>query len=124
MESHAKTAPGPNGWKAAPIGAGGKIDDTSCLVAQVVEWTEAHGEAWKQLRSKRMWNNIFSCGGVLPSTDEEYVSAEYEAEYGRRRNYPTKPNANSFSTYAGSFHAGNGYYDDDDEDERPRCSVM
>merc|ERR1711988_1384927 len=91
MDSHAKTASVGGKYKDTPIGKGGKIDDTSCLVAQVVEWTEAHGEAWKQLRSKRMWNNIFSCGGVLPSTDEEYVSAEYEAEYGRRRNYPTKP---------------------------------
>jgi hypothetical protein len=125
MDCHAKTASVGGKYKDAPIGKGGKIDDTSCLVAQVVEWTEAHGEAWKQLRSKRMWNNIFSCGGVLPSADEEYVSADYEAEYGRRRNYPTKPNANSFSTYAGSFHAGNGYDDDDDEEyERPRCSIM
>merc|ERR1719272_333608 len=37
MESHGKTHLGPGGqWKAAPIGAGGKIDDTSCVVAQVV----------------------------------------------------------------------------------------
>jgi len=124
MDCHGKTASVGGKYKDTPIGKGGKIDDTSCLVAQVVEWTDAHGEAWKELRSKRMWNNIFSCGGVLPRPEEEYVSAEYEAEYGRRRNYPAKPNANSFSTYAGSFHAGNGYDDDDSDDERPRCSIM
>lgn len=107
VESHRKTQPVNGQYRQSPIGPGGKIDDTSCLVAQVVEWTDAHGEAWAQIRSKKMWRNIFSCGGALPTCEEEYVTPEYEQEAGRgsrQRNYPAKPNANSFSTYWGSFH--------------------
>lgn len=38
---HAKTVPGPNGGlPEAPIGRGGKVDDTSCVVAEVVELLE------------------------------------------------------------------------------------
>ena len=38
---HAKTRPGPMGQlREAPIGRGGKKDDTSCVVAEVVEWTK------------------------------------------------------------------------------------
>merc|ERR1719463_37049 len=114
-ESHAKTQADSNGWKPTPIGPGGKIDDTSCVVAQVVEWTEEHGEAWAEIRSKRMWRNVFTCGGQLPSCEDEYVTSEYEVENGagtRQRNYPAKPNANSFSTYWGSFseYGGGGIH--------------
>jgi len=114
-ESHAKTQAAREGWKPTPIGPGGKIDDTSCVVAQVVEWTEEHGEAWAEIRSKRMWRNVFTCGGQLPSCEDEYVTSEYEIENGagtRQRNYPAKPNANSFSTYWGSFseYGGGGIH--------------
>jgi protein phosphatase PTC7 len=100
MESHAKTQPGPAGYRDSPIGKGGKIDDTSCVVAQVVEWTEEYGEAWEKVRSKRMWHNLLTCGAG--QFDRHEVEEEYE---NRARNYPSKPNANSFSTYAGSFSA-------------------
>jgi len=144
MESHAKTQPLNGQHRQSPIGPGGKIDDTSCLVAQVVEWTEAHGEAWAQIRSKKMWRNIFSCGGAIPTCEDEYVvTAEREVyESGaRKRNYPAKPNANSFSTYWGSFHEystserpqggrtpGRGRRSrveyESDEEESARCSIM
>jgi protein phosphatase PTC7 len=132
MESHAKTMPVNGQYRESPIGLGGKIDDTSCLVAQVVEWTDAHGEAWGKIRSKKMWKNIFSCGGRLPAIDrDEIVTSNYEQETGtRQRNYPAKPNANSFSTYAGSFSLQDtsgarrraDSYESDEED--PRCSIM
>jgi serine/threonine protein phosphatase PrpC len=104
-ESHAKTQAGPSGWRASPIGPGGKIDDTSCVVAQVVEWTESHGEAWAQIRTQRRWRNLFSCGGVLPTCEDEVIISDAEEDRPgvARRNYPSKPNANSFSTYWGSF---------------------
>jgi len=111
MASHAKTQRLPSGqYPQAPIGQGGKIDDTSCVVAQVVEWTSAHGEAWKKIRSDRTWNSIFTCGGSIPQCDRdtEYVTSDCEEfENGvssKARNYPAKPNANSFSTYWGSFN--------------------
>lgn len=134
LESHRKTQQIGGQYRQSPIGLGGKIDDTSCLVGQVVEWTEAHGEAWAELRSKKMWRNIFSCGGALPSCEEEYVSPQYEAENGRgtrARNYPAKPNANSFSTYWGSFHSAmdepagrpRRRHDDDDDEQDSRCTI-
>merc|ERR1719498_2164898 len=108
MSSHAKTQPGPHGYPESPIGRGGKIDDASCLVAQVVEWTNAHGEAWAKIRSDRAWQNMLTCGGALPTCerDTEYVMSDYddfESSGSGRRNFPSKPNANSFSTYWGSF---------------------
>lgn len=128
-ESHAKTQPGPNGFKQTPIGKGGKIDDTSCVVAQVVEWTDAHGEAWSKVRSDRMWNNFFTCGGNMGSCKRDRNAPEIEPDH-RQRNYPAKPDANSFSTYWGSFSeyqtssapAGRPYREPPEEDDR--CSIM
>lgn len=113
-DSHAKTQPDPvlNNYRPAPIGAGGKIDDTACVVAQVVEWTPNHGEAWAELRSERAWRNFLTCGGNIPHCesgfdciveDGEPYEHQYEQQGYRYRNYPEKPNANSFSTYRGSF---------------------
>jgi len=113
-ECHAKTQPGPSGQYAdAPIGKGGKIDDTSCVVAQVVEWTAAHGDAWAKIRSNRSWENFVTCGGNIPSRSDEFLVEEEdeEDEVGgyRARNYPAKPNANSFASsgYDGSFNLNN-----------------
>jgi len=106
MESHAKTELVNGQYRQSPIGPGGKIDDTSCLVGQVVEWTDAHGEAWGKIRNQKMWKNIFTCGGAIPSCRDEFlVTAEEEPNSSgtRQRNYPAKPNASSFSTYYGSF---------------------
>jgi|Transcript_55352 protein phosphatase PTC7 len=112
LEAHAKTQVGPGGYRQSPIGPGGKIDDTSCVVAQVVEWTEAHGEAWAEVRQQRGWRNLFTCGGQLPSCEDEVITNDFDDiddETGtRQRNYPSKPNANSFSTYWGSFSETRG----------------
>lgn len=129
-ESHAKTQPGPCGWASTPIGQGGKIDDTSCVVSQVVEWTEEHGEAWAQVRSKRRWSNVFSCGGSLPNCKDEYVTEVENGDGTRQRNYPVKPSAESFSTYWGSFQETTGqgsnrrplHHADEERDEG--CSIM
>merc|ERR1719428_1423191 len=39
FEAHAKTQPRGNQYQDTPIGRGGKIDDTSVVVGEVVEWT-------------------------------------------------------------------------------------
>jgi len=104
-ESHAKTQPAQGGYRQTPIGKGGKIDDTSCLVAQVVEWTAAHGDAWAKLRSDRSWHNMLTCGGHMACDREPEYVEEFEpmSNGSRPRNYPSKPSASSFSTYYGSF---------------------
>jgi len=106
LECHAKTQPGLSGegYKDCPIGKGGKVDDTSCIVGEVVEWTEAHGDAWNTLRKRKWFKDFFTCGGALPMHDSEEIVIEDGMEYdngARVRRYPTKPNA-SFSTYYGS----------------------
>lgn len=109
MDSHAKTKGGAFGYPDTPIGKGGKIDDTSCVAAQVVEWTDAHGDAWSKVRSERKWKNLYTCNGYLACDQEkelEYLDEGYAAMPmggSRERNYPAKPNANSFSTSWGSF---------------------
>jgi protein phosphatase PTC7 len=109
LECHAKTQAGPGGYRDCPIGIGGKVDDTSCVVAEVVEWTDEHGEAWANFRRRRWFRDLFSCGGVLPGLDHEEIVVDQLTSTGaRKRNYPTKPNAASFSTYYGSF-AGSDY---------------
>lgn len=110
QECHAKTLPNARGgYPDTPIGRGGKIDDTSCLVGEVVEWTDAHGEAWSRLRKQKQWNSLISCGGMVPTCQDD-SDGEYTKDHTRnlQRNYPSKPNA-SFSTYWGSFSEyGNG----------------
>jgi len=106
LACHQKTEPDSDGlYREAPIGKGGKVDDTSCIVGEIVEWTEAHGEAWKNVRQRKWWRDLFSCGGAIPAAGDEIVigTGEFEYESGARvRNYPTKPDG-SFSTVWGSF---------------------
>jgi len=63
-ESHAKCDGKGGVFMDTPIGKGGKVDDTSVCVAEVVEWTEAHAEIWKQVRRDRKWKDVLSCGGL------------------------------------------------------------
>jgi hypothetical protein len=104
LSCHEKTQSGIAGYKDCPIGKGGKVDDTSCVVGEVVEWTESHGDAWANLRRRKWFRDLFTCGGALSTVDkDEYVVDDYDYGTGARvRNYPTKPNG-SFSTYWGSF---------------------
>jgi protein phosphatase PTC7 len=104
MECHAKTLPP---YKPCPIGKGGKCDDTSCVVGEVVEWTEKYSEAWKELRRQRWWGNFITCGGNFATCEDEFrMDDEEYADTGVRvRAYPTKPNG-SFSTYWGGSQYG------------------
>ena len=53
-EAHAKSEVGPFGLPDTPIGLGGKMDDTSVVVGEVVEWTKAHSEVWAQAPLKSL----------------------------------------------------------------------
>lgn len=63
-DSHAKSDPKGGQYMDTPIGKGGKVDDTSVVVAEIVEWTDAHKEIWSQVRRNRKWNHVLSCGGM------------------------------------------------------------
>merc|ERR1719506_2071950 len=86
-ESHAKARPGPNGrMPETPIGKGGKMDDTSVVCSEIIEWTEAHSEVWAQVRRKRQWDDIVTCGGAAQfgpcrTCKGDDVTDEYEEDY-------------------------------------------
>jgi protein phosphatase PTC7 len=62
--SHAKSDPRGTQFLDTPIGKGGKVDDTSVVVAEIVEWTDAHREIWSQVKRSRTWKSALSCGGM------------------------------------------------------------
>jgi len=109
---HAKTRPLPGGIYAdTPIGKGGKRDDTCCVVAEVVEWTEARSEVWARIRRQRRWRSLFSCGGSFESCCEDGDDAcddiDTARSSGAARDYPHGP--------------GSPDSDDDDEDQQMCC---
>ena len=64
---HAKTRPMPNGLLPdAPIGRGGKKDDTSCVVAEVVEWTKDLQKLWMPKQMPSTWPSWLSSMGLGP----------------------------------------------------------
>lgn len=85
-ESHAKTTRLPNGrFPETPIGQGGKMDDTCCVVGEVVEWTEADREKWQMVRGRRWHNSMFTCGGcnAEDSADSQDEGMAHRSERSR-----------------------------------------
>jgi serine/threonine protein phosphatase PrpC len=62
-----------------PVGWGGKADDTSVVVAEVVEWTQSRREAWEKSQQAPRWRGLFSCGNPC-GADEELTDSEEEEE--------------------------------------------
>lgn len=63
--AHRKTDEDPVfGYAGTPIGRYGKIDDTSCVVGEVVEWTQAHREILAQVRRNQRWKAMMPFGGI------------------------------------------------------------
>jgi len=60
MECHAKTRPANGRMKDAPIGPGGKIDDTCCVVAQVLEFHTEQGDQWAKKKNQEWWKKLLS----------------------------------------------------------------
>jgi len=76
---HAKTRARPDGQlPQAPIGEGGKGDDTSVVVAEVVEWTDdGHDRPPSAERQQRPWREALR--GVLPFGRCCNAAAGYDA---------------------------------------------
>lgn len=75
---HAKSNKGSNGLLPdTPIGKGGKIDDTSVVVAEVVQWTQDHHARWAPTRDTFGWD-FFTCGGCNVDSYEGDSRMEYE----------------------------------------------
>lgn len=98
-----------------PIGRGGKMDDTSVVVGEVVEWTEAHSEVWAQVRRNREWQSMVSCGGLeVPCRachkDED---DDFEPDRHGRQGQP-----------GSRHHSMSSGVESDDEEEESKCHVM
>jgi protein phosphatase PTC7 len=118
---HNKTRPGPMGhMPETPIGRGGKMDDTSVVVGEVIEWTEAHSEIWNRVQTERRWNNIATCGGQCSNTivpcrpcnagndvDEDVEVIQIHPGQVRK-----------------ARRGSHAYEEDDEEDDDGRCCVM
>merc|ERR1712048_1450795 len=117
QECHAKTRAGPNGrMPETPIGKGGKMDDTSVVVAEVIEWTEAHSKIWSQVRRQRQWDDLVTCNGAIGGgacrtcgRDEETDEFEDNYQNSQRRSGP------------GYRQVSHSSAEEDDDD---RCNVM
>eukprot|EP00928_Gymnodinium_smaydae_P072522 TRINITY_DN55873_c0_g1_i1.p1 TRINITY_DN55873_c0_g1~~TRINITY_DN55873_c0_g1_i1.p1 ORF type:complete len:443 (+),score=87.90 TRINITY_DN55873_c0_g1_i1:121-1329(+) len=91
-ESHKKTQRGPgNDLPISPIGRGGKVDDTCCVVGQVIEWTEQHNEVWSRARAAKRQRDFldrlfcsigFGNGFLCGSTEASDHGSDYGSEYG------------------------------------------
>jgi len=71
-ECHGKTQAGLGGvYPDTPIGKGGKRDDTSCVVGEVVEWTEDHCRQWSGVRRQHDWKRLVACGSGFTGCCDE-----------------------------------------------------
>lgn len=120
-ESHLKTQAGFDGsYTDTPIGKGGKVDDTCCVVGEVVEWTHKHSQAFNKLRRQHQWNNIATCGGACGTCckdDDDYEEEDHYSLRREAREYPYGPAGSSFNE--------NHYaYPDEDSDEDKACCIQ
>jgi len=75
--SHAKTEPDKSGVLCeAPIGKGGKMDDTSVVVAEVIAWSNEHTEAWLTKRGSWMPQPFGVCRCGSQDSESVYSSED------------------------------------------------
>eukprot|EP00812_Abedinium_dasypus_P010920 NODE_450_length_1556_cov_333.331779.p1 GENE.NODE_450_length_1556_cov_333.331779~~NODE_450_length_1556_cov_333.331779.p1 ORF type:complete len:367 (+),score=69.60 NODE_450_length_1556_cov_333.331779:3-1103(+) len=113
-EAHLKADPGLY-RKDTPIGRGGKVDDTSCVVGEVIEWAESHTEAWARGRRQRHLKQLMTCGLTVPGCESSHSEdlEESEGPAPRRKRRPEPPRQQhipmgpsaSFGGYSGYSHA-------------------
>lgn len=95
--------------RETPIGRGGKVDDTSVVVAEVVEWTEAHTDALRDVRRKKRLQKILGC----------FVGSQGAADC----MFPQKAKDTEFDDDDEEYEDGE-YTDSEDEVPRSKCSIM
>uniref|UniRef100_A0A7S3RQF9 Protein phosphatase n=2 Tax=Strombidinopsis acuminata TaxID=141414 RepID=A0A7S3RQF9_9SPIT len=120
-ESHAKSMVGAGGYLPdTPIGTGGKMDDTSVVVAEVVEWTQAHSEVWAQVRRQRQWRTMVTCGGMDTLACKTCRAAEDSDHEVDLRSNHSRDSAHSLN----KSRDVNMSVDSDNEDDSSKCSVQ
>jgi protein phosphatase PTC7 len=122
---HTKTEPLSDGRYAdTPIGKGGKVDDTSCVVGEAIEWTEAHCEAWTSRRRRQQWQSLFQCGMLdtccKDTDDDSDESLQYPMQ---AREYPHGVNA-SFNERGPVYYSDGGHPEAYADTEHDKCCIL
>mmetsp|Transcript_58560 Transcript_58560/g.110188 ORF Transcript_58560/g.110188 Transcript_58560/m.110188 type:complete len:405 (+) Transcript_58560:64-1278(+) len=113
-QCHAKTQRGKNGQMPdTPIGRGGKMDDTSIVVAEVVAWTEDHKSHYASRNTGWGWDLLMCGSSVNCSADKDESRYEYEDEMMPAYHRPAHRKPRRAPATA----------DDDEDDDDLRCSV-
>merc|ERR1712113_1209244 len=117
MGCHRKTERGPRGELAeSPIGKGGKIDDTCCVVGEVIEWTKQHSEMWSKVQRQR-----HSSGGAFCGLADSTASSLYNSIFG---NGSLKCNSKSNGSEFGCDYDCSDYGSDDEPGSYQRPTGM
>ncbi|CAE8662475.1 unnamed protein product [Polarella glacialis] len=97
LASHSKSQRQANGrLPECPIGIGGKVDDTSVVVAEVIEWTEEDkGRSGPQRRRKKQ-QGLWACGDFecCRGASEEEVDVNLPEPHSPLNTTPQPPNSN------------------------------
>jgi serine/threonine protein phosphatase PrpC len=115
-DSHGKSRAPSGALPETPIGRGGKMDDTSVVVGEVVEWTNAHSEVWAQVRRNQQWQSLVSCGGFEGSC-QSCKNADNDSDDDNR---PPKSKHNAASRHPSM----SSNVESDDEEEESHCSIV
>jgi len=118
--SHMKSELVHGQYQDTPIGKGGKVDDTSVVVAEIVEWTDAHRKVWSQVRSHRKWNNVLSCGGCGGPKGNCHACEASDEEDSVSRRRPARGVKRSTGYESQSEHSES----EDEDEERSRCTII
>lgn len=127
LEAHAKAS---DNTCETPIGWGGKVDDTSCVCAEVVEWTDAHRELFHQLQRTQRWQSLLSCGlgGSIQSSPckpchrhgADLEPEEADARYATRGlRTPSRDLSTDFTSYYETDGDG-----EEDSDTEKQCAIL
>mmetsp|Transcript_7965 Transcript_7965/g.16692 ORF Transcript_7965/g.16692 Transcript_7965/m.16692 type:complete len:414 (-) Transcript_7965:119-1360(-) len=114
-ESHGKSDAKGGQFVDTPIGKGGKVDDTSVVVAEIVEWTDAHKEIWSQVRRNRKWKSVLSCGGLQCGSQRNpcYTCEADEEDSKRKNSHGTKSRGENDSEYGS-----------ESEEDESKCTII
>lgn len=112
LESHSKSSDGGTGhFPDTPIGKGGKVDDTSVVCAEIVEWTDAHREVWAQVRRNKKWGAMVNCGGMPCTNACNTCQVSSDDEEDSPRSYKRS-------------HRREQHQDDSEEEDERKCTIQ
>lgn len=115
-----KVDPRTGTYPDAPIGKGGKRDDTCCVVGEVVEFTDSDSQHWEGVKRHKRMKDLITCGGIFgvgPMCVADEDDDELSANEDESNNMYSRPRE------AREYQTSPSFYSEDEE-EKHKCSVM